>query len=49
MPADLTELPPERRGPSKLTALLGYSALILVAMTVVAALFSIGRLLDSRL
>ena len=52
MSADLSShdelLPATRRGPSKLVALLGYSALIVVAMAVVVALISLGRLLDSR-
>ena len=40
------ELAPARGGPSKLVALLGYSALIAAALVVITALISLGRLLD---
>ena len=40
------ELAPARPGPSKLVALLGFSALVAVALVLIVALVSLGRLLD---
>ena len=40
------ELVPAREGPSKVIAFLAYSALIAVALVVIFALTSVGRLLD---
>jgi len=37
---------PPRGGPSKLVALLGFSALVAVALVLIIALVSLGRLLD---